>query len=219
MRAGLAREGVDVSELQVVAGGRSPQSSILVEEASASRAIVHYPGSLPPLELSQRAVELCREAAWLHVDHRGYAWAPDGARLSIDGGNPIPDLRLERVALYAPTEAQLRDRYGTPEHALDAGAELVVVTRGELGCAAYLRGGQVVEAPPVEVDAISTLGAGDVFHGALLARLVLGDPLAAALRAANVAAALSCLALDGRSAIPTADELEERSRAWHIASQ
>jgi sulfofructose kinase len=65
-----------------------------------------------------------------------------------------------------------------------------------------------VAAPPLEVDAVSTLGAGDVFHGALLAQLVNETPLADALAAANACAALSCRALDGRSAIPTADELE-----------
>jgi sulfofructose kinase len=55
---------------------------------------------------------------------------------------------------------------------------------------------------------VSTLGAGDVFHGALLAWLVRGAPLDEALRAACVAAALSTRALDGRSAIPTRDEVE-----------
>jgi len=41
----------------------------------------------------------------------------------------------------------------------------------------------------------------------LLAQLVRDVPLAEALRRANVCAALSCHALDGRSAIPTAEEL------------
>ena len=54
---------------------------------------------------------------------------------------------------------------------------------------------------------MSTLGAGDVFHGALLAGLVQGRPLRETLELANTAAALSCRALDGRSAIPTLAEL------------
>ena len=56
---------------------------------------------------------------------------------------------------------------------------------------------------------MSTLGAGDVFHGALLACLVRELPLRDALTRANACAALSCRALDGRSAIPTWDELEQ----------
>jgi sugar/nucleoside kinase (ribokinase family) len=58
------------------------------------------------------------------------------------------------------------------------------------------------------VHAVSTLGAGDVFHGALLACLQRGLSLSEALVRANACAALSCRALDGRSAIPTWDELE-----------
>jgi sulfofructose kinase len=62
--------------------------------------------------------------------------------------------------------------------------------------------------PGFPVDAVSTLGAGDVFHGTLLACLVRGLPLRNALVRANACAALSCRALDGRSAIPSWDELE-----------
>jgi len=206
IRAGLEAEGVDVSELATVAGAPSPQSSVLVGDGT--RSIVTYPGAAPPFEPTARARRLCRDAAWTHVDDAGYAAAPHDARLSVDGGNPIDGLDLTRVALYAPTEAELRERFGSPQAALDAGAGLVVVTRGAAGSAAYTPGGQVVEAPGYTVEAVSTLGAGDVFHGALLAQLVGEAPLADALAAANVAAGLSCGALDGRSAIPTRKELE-----------
>jgi sugar/nucleoside kinase (ribokinase family) len=217
IRAGLEREGVDVSELATVAGARSPQSSILV--GAGRRAIVAYRGTLPRLVLGARAKELCADAAWVHVDHVGYDAAPRDARLSIDGGNPIDGLDLDGVALYAPTESALRERFAGPREALDAGAELVVVTRGAAGSAAYTRDGGTVEAPGYAVDAVSTLGAGDVFHGALLAQFVHETPLPDALRAANLAASLSCRALDGRSAIPMARELAERSNQWHTASR
>ncbi len=164
---------------------------------------------MPPLTLSDRARELCRDAAWTHADHLGYgACAGEDVRLSVDGGNPIDDLDLDRVVLYAPTEAALRDAFGDARGALDAGADVVVVTRGAGGAAAYTPDGEVVEAGAPPVDVVSTLGAGDVFHGALLARLVRDVPLADAVAAATAAAALSCRAIDGRSAIPTASELD-----------
>ena len=62
--------------------------------------------------------------------------------------------------------------------------------------------------PAFPVDPVSTLGAGDVFHGALLACLARGLSLRDSLVRANACAALSCRALDGRSAIPSWDELE-----------
>jgi sugar/nucleoside kinase (ribokinase family) len=81
------------------------------------------------------------------------------------------------------------------------------VTRRARGCTAYTDG-ETIDVPAHPVDVVSTLGAGDVFHGALLASLVRGLELRDALVHANACAALSCRALDGRSAIPTWDELE-----------
>jgi sugar/nucleoside kinase (ribokinase family) len=203
IREGLEREGVDVSELRVVPGARSPRSTILVE--GGNRAIISFAGTAPQPELSTRARDLCRSAEWVHVDHAGYAGARalDGVRLSIDGGNPIPDLDLRGVALYAPTERALLALFPSAR----AAAELVVVTRGAEGSYALTGDGDAVDAPAYPVDVVSTLGAGDVFHGALLAQLVADVSLAEALARANACAALSCRALDGRSAIPTAQEL------------
>ena len=201
----LEREGIDVSELMVVPGARSPQSMILVQPSR--RAIAHYPGVASRLELGRRAVALCRGAAWVHVDHAGYAAVPRDVRLSIDAGNPIEALDVRGVALYAPTQTALRQQFGDPEGALRAGADLVVVTRGESGSAAYGRDGTFVDAPGRPVNAVSTLGAGDVFHGALLAQLVRERPLSDSLEVANECAALACRALDARSAIPTLAEV------------
>lgn len=198
--AGLEAEHVDVSRVAIVAGARTPQSTILVAR-DGSRAIVHVPGdaSFPRVNGSG--------ADWVHVDHVGYGSV--GGRLSLDGGNPIADLDLHGVALYAPTETRLREDFGNAQGALRAGAEIVVVTRGQLGSAAFTAAGENVEAPGVPCAAcVSTLGAGDVFHGALLAYLAEGVTVEDALRAANTAASLSCRALDGRTAIPTRAELE-----------
>jgi sugar/nucleoside kinase (ribokinase family) len=193
IRDGLAREGVDVSRLAVVPGARSPQSTILVGPAG-TRAIVHVPGTAP-LEVAELP-----EADWVHVDHAGYpAVRGRGLRLSVDGGNPIPGLDLREAALYAPTEAALD---GAPEDALAAGAGLVVVTRGGSGSVAFTQEGERIEVPAPAVEVVSTLGAGDVFHGALLSQLVRDVPLPEALAEANRIAAASCRALDGRSAIP-----------------
>jgi sugar/nucleoside kinase (ribokinase family) len=131
----------------------------------------------------------------VHVDHIGYGAVRGEHRLSVDGGNPIRNLDLSRVELYAPNRDDgLR-------------AKLTVVTRGADGCTAYV-GDETIDVPGHPVDGIvSTLGAGDVFHGALLACFARGLELRPALAKANAAAALSCRALDGRSAIPSWEEL------------
>ena len=92
-------------------------------------------------------------------------------------------------------ETGLEHDFGSAEAALAAGAELVVVTKAS--CAAYTRAELEVPATSIR-DPVSTLGAGDVFHGALLAALVWSSRLAEALALAINAAALSCRALGGR---------------------
>jgi sulfofructose kinase len=200
---GLAVEGVDISLLAIVPGAQTAQSAILVGPGG-DRAIIHHPGNAPFPETEA-------EADWLHVDHAAFRHVrcQTPGQVSLDGGNPIEGLDLQGISLYAPTEERLREDFGDAQGALDAGAELVVVTRGSEGSVATTRAGEIVEAGGVPCDGfVSTLGAGDVFHGALLAYLVRGATLDDALLAANTAASLSCRALDGRSAIPLLDELE-----------
>lgn len=67
--------------------------------------------------------------------------------------------------------------------------------------------GALTQVPTFSVEVVSTLGAGDVFHGALVAALADDHPLPDAVRRANATAALSCRVLDGRGAIPTLSEL------------
>lgn len=202
IRRDLRDEGIDVSRLVTVRGACSPRSVVLVEEGTGARSIVHHPGTAELLEVDADGFE------WVHVDHAGWGRVrPDSARVSVDGGNPIPGLDLRGVALYAPTESALQAAFGDVEAALAAGAETVVVTRGAEGASAATVDRRC-EASGVEVEGlVSTLGAGDVFHGALVAALVEAQPLADALAFANRCAALSCRALDGRSAIPTRAEV------------
>ena len=199
----IARLGVPARFVGIVDGdlpgvevvrmpGRMVESTILVGPGG-ERAIVTEEAD--QFECPPDALE---DADWVHVDHVGYPavrGVSDGSSLSVDGGNPIPGLDVSKVGLYAPNRDDgLR-------------ATLTVVTRGADGCTAYA-GDETIEVPGEPVDGlVSTLGAGDVFHGALLAALVRGLELRDALRAANRCAALSCRALDGRSAIPAWEEL------------
>ena len=84
----------------------------------------------------------------------------------------------------------------------------VVATQGSAGSAGFSPETGLVTAPGFKVDVTSTLGAGDVFHGALVAQLIQGHSLQDAMRRANAVAALSCRGLDGQSKIPTTTELD-----------
>jgi sulfofructose kinase len=217
IRSALAGDGVDVDGVQVLPG-ESSASVILVDRSSGTRTILHAPGV--KLEtLPTAAQDLLADATWVHVDHAGWPLVADvpRSRLSVDAGNPIENLDLSGVGLYAPTSSAIRARYpdaglgGAIRAALDEGALRVAVTLGGDGAvAADADGAWRVAPPPVEIR--STLGAGDVFHGAFVAALAEGTPLPEALQTATVAATLSCRGLDSRSAIPSRQELEAACR-------
>ncbi|MFT3877690.1 MAG: PfkB family carbohydrate kinase [Propioniciclava sp.] len=216
--ADLTAEGVDAQGVSTVEG-RSGASVVIVDAARATRAICNRPAGVP--QLNDAALRLLTRADWVHVDQLGWQALtahrdelPATLRVSVDAGNPIPGFAASGVALYVPTIAALRAGYGdrSPEDllhaAIDDGVHTVVATDGSRGSWGLERGGEIAYAPAASGLPIrSTLGAGDVFHGALLSQVVRGVPLADALVYANHVAAASCGALDGRSGIPTHAEV------------
>ncbi|MEU5431344.1 5-dehydro-2-deoxygluconokinase [Streptomyces olivoreticuli] len=91
---------------------------------------------------------------------------------------------------------------------LDAGVELAVVKQGPKGVLAVHRDGTTAEVPPVEIEVLNGLGAGDAFGGALCDGLLSGWPLAVSLRYANAAGALVASRLSCSSAMPMRSEIE-----------
>ncbi|MFP5367468.1 MAG: carbohydrate kinase family protein, partial [Actinomycetes bacterium] len=88
------------------------------------------------------------------------------------------------------------------QKAVDDGASAVVATAGSEGAWILERGGVPVHVPATPATIVSTLGAGDVYHGAILAAVAAGLPLIEAAAFAGRTASASCEGLDGRSAIP-----------------
>lgn len=221
---GLTSEGVDVSGVTIDPRLPSAASLVVVEATRATRAIVNRPP--PPIRLSGRAEALMRRAAWIHVDQAGWLpthrwWSARTVRpkLSVDGGNPIEGFDPTGLDLYVPTISALRRRLGDLERAdllaraVADGSHLVVATDGGDGSFALGPDHDLVHVPAVTGPVRSTLGAGDVFHGALLAACHRGLGLRDCLRYANLVAYRSCQGLDGRSAIPGHDEIvDELSR-------
>ncbi|WP_233447270.1 5-dehydro-2-deoxygluconokinase, partial [Streptomyces albireticuli] len=101
-----------------------------------------------------------------------------------------------------------RDPYAAAWSLLDAGVELAVVKRGPKGVLAVHRDGTTVEVPPVPVEVVNGLGAGDAFGGALCHGLLAGWDLERAVRYANAAGALVATRIACSSAMPTEEEVE-----------
>ncbi|MGB3375964.1 MAG: PfkB family carbohydrate kinase, partial [Microbacterium sp.] len=213
-----------VSGVLTVAGAETSRSIVVISGAERSRAIVNRVGPVLDLSGVSRALELISGARWVHVDQHGWRAVRDvqdgtaGIRLSIDAGNDITGLELSGTALYAPTREALERRYGNGglhenmRLALADGADTVVVTDGGRGSHGLRADGRTAEATPPDAELVSTLGAGDVFHGALIAGLMRAEDgtleggFERVLSYATTVATLSCRGIDGRSRIPTHEE-------------
>jgi sugar/nucleoside kinase (ribokinase family) len=72
----------------------------------------------------------------------------------------------------------------------------------------WREGARLRKSPVFAVEAVDTVGAGDVFHGALTLALAEGRDMVAALRFAAAAAGLKCTRLGGSAAAPWRGEVE-----------
>ncbi|MFE6775446.1 5-dehydro-2-deoxygluconokinase [Streptomyces sp. NPDC057702] len=102
-----------------------------------------------------------------------------------------------------------REPRAAAEALLAAGVELAVVKRGPAGVLAVHRDGTTAEVPPVPVEVVNGLGAGDAFGGALCHGLLAGWELERVMRYANAAGALVASRLACSSAMPTPREVTD----------
>ncbi|AWE53505.1 5-dehydro-2-deoxygluconokinase [Streptomyces nigra] len=122
-------------------------------------------------------------------------------------------LRHATVAVGNLDECEVATGVREPEACaqalLAAGVELAVVKQGPKGVLAVHRDGTRAEVPPVPVEVVNGLGAGDAFGGSLVHGLLSGWELEKVMRHANAAGALVASRLACSSAMPTGSEVED----------
>ncbi|MGC5036251.1 5-dehydro-2-deoxygluconokinase [Streptomyces sp. DT190] len=122
-------------------------------------------------------------------------------------------LRHATVAVGNLDECEIatgvREPQACADALLEAGVELAVVKQGPKGVLAVHRDGTRAEVPPVPVEVVNGLGAGDAFGGSLCHGLLAGWDLERTMRHANAAGALVASRLACSSAMPTASEVED----------
>ncbi|MCO6388448.1 PfkB family carbohydrate kinase [Aliihoeflea sp. 40Bstr573] len=219
---GLAAEGVDCAGLRRFAGHRSPLSSVYVDDAG-ERMIVNYGDwSIPtatdwlPDELPAGTGAVMGDIRWEEGARHLFDLARGaGLPAVLDVDRPPFDASLLDAASHVALSAQaLREMTGTadPRAGLtrlrERCAAHLSVTIGAEGTL-FFEGDAIAHEPAYAVDVVDTLGAGDVWHGALTVALAEGMETRAAIRFASAAAALKCTRFGGRAGIPTRVELDQ----------
>ena len=221
--AQLAEAGIDLGALRRVPGARSGFSSIFMDRHGERMIVPHYD---PALRTPPAAPPDLADVALASVDVR---W-PDAALMALaaahDRGIPTlvdldtgpPDVLVKLfhnadMAIASTDGARVLTGEADPLAAVRSMGRqhpgLVAVTTGEDG--AFWRapmGDRVNHVRPRRVEAVDTLAAGDVFHGAFALRIAEGANYFDAFEFAAVAAAIKCTRFGGRLGAPTRAEVE-----------
>jgi sugar/nucleoside kinase (ribokinase family) len=240
IRTELEGDGVDIGQIRVVEGYRSPCSFIEVDSETGERTIYGsgfgvYPPDVETYFDPARAVgiksvlvtsfvpDVAIEVA-RHAHASGAVVVADLFR--VDG--PVSELMHHIDAPIMPEFAveSLAGSFDIPR-ALDVlaglGATMPAITVGPEGCY-YLVEGQVHHCPAFRIKAVDTTGCGDSFHGAYAYAMAQRWTQHEGIRFASAVAALKATKLGGRSGLPTMDavtafldERHDEARAYRLA--
>ena len=218
----LSREGLDLSCVEVVAGGESQTACILVDPLgertilwNRDPKLLSRPGEIQPESIQVGEI--------LHLDSHDQVGAIQAARLArevgmkvsldIDKIQPEVEQLLELVDFLIPTLSFVQAYTGLTDSEqallqLDRSVPgFLAATAGSRGCLAVWEG-QVHEVPGFAVEPTDTTGAGDVFHGAFVYALFQKWSVRQSLLFANAAAAISTTRLGSQGGIPSLAEVE-----------
>jgi len=218
----LSRDQVDCTGCVRVPGMASPLSAIFID-ARGDRMIVTYRDDRIANATPTDVAGLIANAAAVLADNRYPSFVRPilkaararGLTTVLDADRPTEiDEDLFGIATHVIFSGEcLRATTGLND--LAAGlmrvasvtTAFLAVTDGPRDVL-WLDGRNLRHSPVFAVNAVDTLGAGDVFHGAFTLALAEGRGCASAMRFAAAAAGLKCSRLGGSTAAPTRADVE-----------
>jgi len=223
--------GIDSSHVHVTQGVSSGVAPIFVDSKGQNRIIVVKGANdaLRPADVD-RAAPLLKQSACivmqleipLETVYYTLRFAEKNGIRSILNpapGQPLEMKELAHADYFIPNESEAETISGKPVKSLDEakacaeyflgqGVKRVIITLGENGC--LLAGGDGAEMiPAFKVQTKDSTGAGDAFIGSLVVFLAEGLPERAALRRANLYAALSTTKVGTQKSFITRAEFEK----------
>lgn len=219
--ADLASEGVDASGSLRAEGLRSPVSAILVDGQGERMVVSYSDPRMPertdwlPKALPEGTGAVLADTRWGEGSLAAFRLAREaGIPGVLDGDRKPPHPDLLGTASHVAFSAQaLREAAGETDARVGL-AKLaktvptwIAVTLGPEGVL-FMENGEVVHLPGFAIEAVDTLGAGDVWHGAFALALAERQQERNAIRFANAVAAIKCTRFGGRAGTPSRDEVE-----------
>jgi 5-dehydro-2-deoxygluconokinase len=165
--------------------------------------------TLAALEARGREGGLRGRSRWtvLDLDYRPMFWSSrEDARVAIQEALPHVTVAVGNQD-ECDTAVGVREPGAAAAALRERGVDLAIVKQGPKGVLAVDRD-TTVEVPPVPVEVVNGLGAGDAFGGALCHGLLNGWGLERTMRFCNAAGALVASRLACADAMPAADEVD-----------
>ncbi len=219
----LAEARVDVSRVRQVSGPTSTGLTVILPRAHF-RNILTYPGTMFEMCFEDLDLKYLASSRHFHLSsfflHRALRaripelfWKMKEAKLttSLDTNDDPEDCWgedlnevLRYVDVFLPNEREAKkiartEDLGEAVARLAQQVRVLVVKRGPQGALAR-RGKEEVTAPPLAVEAIDPVGAGDSFDAGFLHQYVRGADLSTCLAYGNLAGALSTTCAGGTEA-------------------
>jgi sulfofructose kinase len=222
----LHREDVDCAYVRGFPGMQSPVSTILIDR-TGERMIVSFRETRYPTEptwlpddLPPEIDAVLGDTRWEEAGAKMFAAARRAGKFAVLDGDRAPqrDDILPLATHVAFSHQGIRGLTGedNPKQALlklaaqpkaNGNGTWFAVTVGADGVF-YLDHGEVRHEPAFIVDAVDTLGAGDVWHGAFTLALAEGQPERDAIRFASAVSAIKCTRFGGHAGAPKRREVE-----------
>ncbi|MBR0983949.1 sugar kinase [Bradyrhizobium liaoningense] len=219
----MAQEGIDTTHIVRMPDVTTPVSAIMIEPSGERTLTIYRDPGLWRVKLPN-ADELLVDCRAVLVESRCASFCVDlcaEARrrgipviVGVDRAMSLQDGLLTAAShlLFASEQVQETAGIADDAKALQRLARLtpafLAATRGPLGTIWLNEAGEPKETAAFPVQAVETLGAGDVFHGAFALGLAEGKGVPEALRFAAAAAALKCTHHGGGMAAPQRIEVE-----------
>lgn len=218
----MVQEGIDTSGIVRMPGLATPVSAIMIEPSGERTLTIYRDPRLWNVQLPE-ATGMLADCQAVLVESRCAAFCTDlcvearrrgiAVVVGVDRAMALTDRLLKVASHLLFASAQLQETTGVSDdaealrHLTRLTPAFLAATRGPRGTI-WLNGlGEPDETPAFPVEAVDTLGAGDVFHGAFTLRLAEGADVPAALRFAAAAAALKCARHGGGLAAPQRSEI------------
>lgn len=202
--AELERYQVQLQDLDPTRADPLPISSIIVSQGSGDRAVISLNATKSQIGDRSLPPDLLRDINIVLIDGHQMAVGTRVVQLAnaknipvaIDGGSwkpgwenllPFVDYAICSANFYPP---HCCERQQVITYLADLGIERIAITRGNLPIQ-YFDRGKSGTIPVPQIQAVDTLGAGDIFHGAFC-HYILEQEFTDALAAAAQIAANSC---------------------------